>query len=279
MKPLHHPGGPQFNPLDGEQDGEILYRTIDASFWTDPKVGNLSIEAKLTLLYLITNPHSHVGGIYYLRLSYMVVDLGLSQKAAKQAIDDLSKAGFVRYDAAKSVVWIVNMFKYQGRGEKNDRAVANQLETLHGTGLITEFLSRYPIVGEYYKPDTLCDTLSDTLSDFGTPIRNRSGTETEQEKEQEARALHGEFRSVKLSEVEYEKLRGRLNGNLENFIDQLDRYSQTSPAKFRKYKSHYAVILDWFDRAAKEGRIPQAKPSEEEIERERAIMFPKKVRS
>ncbi len=59
----------------------------------------------------------------------------------------------------------------------------------------------------------------------------------------------GEFLSVTLAESEHEKLRGRIDGNLlEQLIDELDRYSQTDPKAFRKYKNHYAVLLNWATR-------------------------------
>lgn len=65
----------------------------------------------------------------------------------------------------------------------------------------------------------------------------------------------GEFSRVLLTSEEHAKLTAKLNGNLDNFISQLDRYSQTNPKKFHAYKSHYAVILDWFDRAVRDGKV------------------------
>jgi hypothetical protein len=164
-----------------------LYRTIDASFWTDPKVAKLGTASRLALIYLITNPHSHVGGIYHLRLSYMIADLGISAKMTDAVIRSLSDSGFIRFDSARSVFWVVNMFKYQGRGEKNERAVANHLGTLHGTPLVSEFLTKYPSVGRFVRPENRVsepvDPTPDTLSDFGTQIR--SGTDQDKEQDQE----------------------------------------------------------------------------------------------
>jgi len=65
----------------------------------------------------------------------------------------------------------------------------------------------------------------------------------------------GEFGNVELTPREIVKLREKLNSHLQGYIDRLDRYGQTNPAKFRKYKSHYAVILNWFERDASEGKI------------------------
>jgi hypothetical protein len=43
-----------------------MYRTIETSMWTDAKFRGLPAPARLLFLYLITNPHAHVSGIYYL---------------------------------------------------------------------------------------------------------------------------------------------------------------------------------------------------------------------
>ncbi len=77
---------------------------------------------------------------------------------------------------------------------------------------------------------------------------------------------YGEFGHVMLTESEHAKLTARLNGSLNAFIDRLDRWGEESPAKFRKKKSHYATILNWFDRDVKDGKIaPPAQPAQARI--------------
>lgn len=92
-------------------------------------------------------------------------------------------------------------------------------------------------------------------------------------------AYGDEFKNVRLSVAQFEKLKVRLNSNLERFINKLDRYSQSNPVRFRKYKSHYAVILDWYESAVSKGEIATharaspARPTEAEIAREHEAMF------
>lgn len=93
-----------------------------------------------------------------------------------------------------------------------------------------------------------------------TEVQKNRSTETEVQIH-----AYGEFAHVLLSEEQHSKLKITLNGHHEDFINQLDRYSQTSPAKFRKYKNHYATILEWYDRAIKKGEI-QASPVDREEE-------------
>lgn len=130
-----------------------MYRTIAASFWTDPKVRKLSPEGKLLLLYLITNPHTHVSGIYVLDLRYAGADIGMNKNTLSTNLNTLSAGGFCAFDASTSVVWVRKMMAYQGKGEKNLRSAAYHItEDLHGSYLCDQFLAAYPMVQKYLTP-------------------------------------------------------------------------------------------------------------------------------
>ena len=132
-----------------------MYRTIAASFWTDPKVKKLSPNDKLLFLYLITNPHTHVSGIYHLDLKYAATDLGYPMNTLSRSLDTLSSAGLCAYDESTEVIWVKKMMGYQGRGDKNVRSAAHHIrEDLHHSVLIREFLTEYPGVAALI-PDTL----------------------------------------------------------------------------------------------------------------------------
>lgn len=154
-----------------------MYRTIDASFWTDPKVLSLPPNGKLLLVYLITNPHSHVSGIYYMPTPIMEHETGLGLRALDTLCDTLSGLGIAFFDAPLSVAWVRRMFFYQGRGEKNERAAAAQLSNLHGSKLIARFLAEYPAVAARCSAYPI-----GRVSGFGTPDQEQ---ELEQELEQE----------------------------------------------------------------------------------------------
>lgn len=164
-----------------------VYRTINTSFWTDPKVRQLAPDGKLLMLYLITCPHTNVGGIYYVPEIVVLHETGMKKNALDTLWNTLSKLGLVLRDHQTEVVWVVNMMKYQGRGEKVFAAAANQLLTLHNSPLVKKFLQRYPDVESIYRdkvsrrvshgdsqfgnPDQESDKDSDQESDKGTAIR------------------------------------------------------------------------------------------------------------
>lgn len=150
-----------------------MYRTIESSIYDDPKVMSMPSLGKFLFVYLITNRHSHVSGIYYLPIPLVSIETGIKNTLLDTLLDTLSKLGFGSYDRKTQVVFVKNMFRYQGRGEKNFRAAANHLKTLHKSKLINEFLELYPEVRRYG-----IDRVSDTHSQVGIQ-------EQEQKKEQE----------------------------------------------------------------------------------------------
>lgn len=120
-----------------------MYRKIDTSIWTDPRVRALGPPEKLLFVYLITNNHSHVSGIYYLPIPLICHELGLSEEQFGWGIDTLSKGYLALYDTPSEVVWVVNMLRKQGSGQKIIQSVASQLRTLHKCPLIGRYLKHY----------------------------------------------------------------------------------------------------------------------------------------
>ena len=56
-----------------------MYRTICCELWTDPKVQSLSVPSTYLFLYLITNTHSHLSGLYYLPIPVMQLETRLGR--------------------------------------------------------------------------------------------------------------------------------------------------------------------------------------------------------
>ena len=122
-----------------------MYRTIDSAFWTDPKVKTLPAEAKYLFLYFITNPHTHVSGVYYLPRLLAQHETGLPVEELNTLCDTLSGAGLCGFDRENEVIWVKNMMRYQGKGDKNARSAARHVkEDLHHSALIDDFLEAYP---------------------------------------------------------------------------------------------------------------------------------------
>jgi len=120
-----------------------MYRTIDAKFWTDPKVRQLSTTNKLLFLYFITSPHAHFSGLYYMPNTTVSHETGIRLADVGKGIDTLSGAEIVMEDTLSELIWVVNMFEYQSHSIKLLRNIEKYLLDLHNSPLIGAFLERY----------------------------------------------------------------------------------------------------------------------------------------
>ncbi len=144
-----------------------MYRTIESSFWSDPKVRALDPDGKLTFLYLITNDRAHVSGIFYLPMAVLAHETGLTPDRVSSVVQSLIELEIIAVDSERSILWVKNLFRYQGRGPKNIASASKQLTTLHNSPLIKEFMARYKAVKlpkNWANPDRVS----------AIPVRNRN---------------------------------------------------------------------------------------------------------
>lgn len=245
-----------------------MYRTIDASFWTDQKVRKLAPLDRLLFLYLITNPHTHVSGLYYLPEGMIQHETGLTKSQLGYGIDTLSKTRRALFDPPNELVWVVKMFRFQGKGLKNTLSAARHIENdLHNSFLVSEFLKAYPEVEPHVK-----NRVSHTLSEFGTPHSPFPIPEQEQEQENGERKgdmaaeaappllTLGEFGNAKVTEAQHEKLKTTLGPKLDSYITRFDRWIEQLknpktgklPAKYRNRQA-YLSISSWFETDTEKG--------------------------
>lgn len=189
-----------------------MYRTIDTKFWTDPKVRKLDPLGKLMALYLVTNPHAHLGGIYYLSDHAVIAETGISRRNLDTLWDTLSDSGFAIRDTDLDIVWVIRMFKYQGCGDKHERSVANHLRSLHNSRLVKDFLEQYPSVSKHFS-----DTPSDRASRFGTQEQ-----EKEKEKEQDTNTTKKKFVKPTVDEVKAYCLERKNGIDPQTFVDHYE---------------------------------------------------------
>ncbi len=134
-------------------------RNIDSAFWTHPQVRRLSADARYLFLYLVTNKHTHVSGIYELPVGTMVTETGMDDARVRAALSQLETGPvepwttLIRYDFETESVWVVSMLKRQARSPKVMAGIPRHLNSLHCKGLITEML-------EYYKNSHPIDRVS-----------------------------------------------------------------------------------------------------------------------
>ena len=57
-------------------------------------------------------------------------------------------------------------------------------------------------------------------------------------------SLYGEYKNIRLTDEEYQKLKDRLKGHTDTMIEKLSRYIKGSG---KDYKDHYVTILNWYE--------------------------------
>lgn len=172
-----------------------MYRTICCELWTDDKVQSLPPFSKLLFLYLITNPHSHMSGIYYLPRVLMEHEVGLG-RGIDGAWKGLLDSRLVEEYRPLSQVWVVNMLPYQAKGNKSEKGVASHLSTLHSSPLLERFLVKYPHITQWLSPDFIrcpIDTPSNPHTKVPVPVPDSSLSSLQSESEEGKECEKGEF--------------------------------------------------------------------------------------
>ena len=141
--------------------------------------------------------------------------------------------------------------------------VRTAIKKLRSTGEITtQATNRYTIVtvvnfDDYQSTD---ENLTDEITSNATnkqQTNNKQITNNQQQRKKDKKDkndknikkyIYGEFNNVKLTNDEYEKLKA----NLPNYQDYIEKLSLYIASKGKRYKSHYATILNW---ARKDGQI------------------------
>lgn len=223
----------------------MAYKTIDETFWTDPDVRALSYKGKFLFLYLVTNPHCHYSGVYYLPEMFIQIETGLPLKEIKASLQDLTKEGFIKYDSRRSVVWIVKMARYQIKGGCSNKnmmdGIANHFKTLHKSPLINDFSQYYndfgiPLASPLEDP-------SESLAESGECIK-------EKDKEKGEGAPSGGAPKGTLSDEDFiQKLKDNPAYKHINFATELakmDAWLMLPKNKHRKKTGQF--IINWLNK-------------------------------
>lgn len=105
-------------------------RYINTKLWSDSFVQALETNAKLFFLYILTNEHTNIAGIYEISKHTMSFETGLTTKAITKGIKTLTESKKVFY--TKEHIIICNFTKYQEskKSEKIQQGIINILTEL-----------------------------------------------------------------------------------------------------------------------------------------------------
>ena len=90
-------------------------RYINTRFWNDTYVSVLDPIEKLLFIYLLTNEHTNISGVYELPFKIMAVETGIDESMFKKILPRLKER--IRY--IDGMVIIKNHIKHQETGSPN----------------------------------------------------------------------------------------------------------------------------------------------------------------
>lgn len=204
-----------------------IYRNISMSFWSDTKVvDEFSPEDKYFMLYCLTNQYTNLCGCYEISIKQIVRDTGYNEETVTKLLDRFNKKyRIIKYNKENKELYIINWFKYNWtKSEKLNKPLLEEIKkikTIEYKKELTELYNKRDTVSIPYRypiDTTVSVSVTDTVTDTD---------------------IYGEFKNVKLTKEEYKKLEEK---KLLPYIEQLSSYIASSG---KKYKSHYATILNW----------------------------------
>lgn len=86
-------------------------RMINTKFWTDSYISELNPSEKLVFVYLLTNPHTDICGVYELPIKYMMLETGLEKEKLIRILKRFAEDHKIYY--LNGWVAIVNFAKHQ----------------------------------------------------------------------------------------------------------------------------------------------------------------------
>ena len=101
-------------------------RMVTTSFWSDPFVQDQDVDTKLIFLYLLTNPHTDICGIYEITIKTICFETSLPENRVLKSIDRLSKANKISFQ--EGWVFIKNFVKHQQSNPKVKQGIERSLK-------------------------------------------------------------------------------------------------------------------------------------------------------
>ena len=253
---------------------------VTPQFWTGKtgrEIQKSGAEAIILATYLMTSPHSHMCGLYYLPKQYIVYDTGRSMKGVASALKDLSalpSGTFAHYDDSSEYVWVPEMLRHQvGELKPKDNRISGIVKwyrSLPNIPFLGAFYDRYhEEIPELVRRNTvkpegaskggiegLNEPDKPPISTLGLGPDLDLGLEGSDERKISEVKTYGEFGHVLLTDEQCAKLEAQLGGHLERYIGKFDRWKEENKNN-RKYKDRtaYLTIPNWYERDLADGAI------------------------
>ena len=100
------------------------YGKVHTSFWTSDSIRELSEDARMLALYLLTCPHATIAGVFRLPDGYACEDLQWSAERVREGFAELFAKGFANRCETTKWVWIRKYLEWNPPENPNQRKAA-----------------------------------------------------------------------------------------------------------------------------------------------------------
>ncbi|PLV55744.1 hypothetical protein [Thermotoga sp. SG1] len=121
----------------------MKYRKIEVCFWQDTDMLELTPEGKYFYLYLLTNPHTNLAGIYEASKKVMAFETGFNVDTVDKLIRTFEGKGKIAYDPETSEILVINWLKYNWTSSpKVIKCIIQDLERVKSKKLLSIFWNK-----------------------------------------------------------------------------------------------------------------------------------------
>ncbi|WP_433897378.1 hypothetical protein [Stenotrophomonas geniculata] len=151
------------------------YGKIHTGFWASETMLGLESDARLLAIYLMTSQHTTMLGAFRLPDAYACEDLGWDSQRFQNGLDTLSEAGFVKYDRATKIVWIVKFVKWNRPDNPNQQKSIAKL----AQALPDSLAFKDEILASIGVSETVAKPLGNSPVPAPVPVSNPEGVQGE----------------------------------------------------------------------------------------------------
>ena len=119
-----------------------MYRPIKRKIWSDPGFKKLKPLQRYLFLYLLTNNHSHISGLYHLPMYIIEHETDMDAADVENSLY-IDLQDFCFYDEPTETVWVKNMLRHQSINKSIYISIIKQIRSLHPSGVIKLFWKTY----------------------------------------------------------------------------------------------------------------------------------------
>lgn len=221
---------------------------FNTRFWQDTYIADLDPSEKLLFNYCITSPFLSLCGIYEVPLKFIATETGMDREMISKMLTRFEKDKKIAYK--DGWLCVLNYPKYQSYNLPNvKKGLEKEIKSIPEDILFffTELGYEYELIANVLAIDWQGIDNLVREREQGKGTRNKDKEEKTQKIKKEK---YGEFQNVLLLPNEYVKLTEQFGEQpTQALIEELSGYLESSG---KRYKSHYATLLNWARRKINE---------------------------